>query len=308
MAAAVSMKSAVPPTSSAAAWAPSHADWLNDLSSTLPTSVTRPIDTLSSGSRAGQSTRRGGATGGGGAAAALGGRRATLGRRRAALGGRCAAALGGCCAGRRRRVAALIVVISATGRQHEPSNGEDRDELGRFHAPPQFVVGWVRRYYAADGDFGTSTLVNDGDGTHSPLGIRPGEPGRVRATMASCSPGQPAISRSPIAALVAVAREAGSHRRAEQAPPPGRPGGHPRSCRHDGDDLVVAGDVGTEADVAARASRIEHDQLERVTEVEVPDLVDRQAVELREPVRLVGQQGQDRRPVRGRRRPAGERQ
>ena len=43
------MNSAVPPVASAAACAPSHADWLNDLSSTLPVSVTSPMFGVSIG-------------------------------------------------------------------------------------------------------------------------------------------------------------------------------------------------------------------------------------------------------------------
>ena len=43
--------------------------------------------------------------------------------------------------------------------------------------------------------------------------------------------------------------------------------------------------------MAARAARLEQDQLERVAEVVVPDLVDVEAVELREPVRSVGERG-----------------
>ena len=213
--AAVSMKSAAPPDSSAAAWAPSQADWLNDLSSTLPTSVTRPMLISSTGSRAGQSTaalpavvvsappvgRVGPPPRGVGAA--LGGRR--LG----AAGGRGLGAAGASSRRRRRSsvpppaevVAGRVLVVAAARRERETADREHSDELGRFHAPPQFLCRGIGpgdptpRVRERNSARPVNIIVSErtlAAISSRPSGMRRDAPGLVRASMAARSDGQPA--------------------------------------------------------------------------------------------------------------------
>ena len=203
------MKSALPPTSSAAAWAPSHADWLNDLSSTLPTSVTRPMDTSSTGSRASQSV--------------AGAEPADVvsvpaGRRRS----RCRRPPW--CPSRRPRrscpCGVVVVVVATARRQHQARSSDDGDELGRFHAPPQFLVRWIG---CPDTTPPSSKRNSDGrERWMSELTVRAASACRYRAGPGPRWPpapaGQPASELVGAGALVAVAREARGEGVAEQAP------------------------------------------------------------------------------------------
>src|SRR5262249_33945254 len=150
----VSMNLTVAPSSFCAACTPSQADWLKLLSSTLPTSVTRPIRNVPPAAPWAAAAAVGVAAGGGGAAAAVAGAAAGLGGGPAVVGvgaavvgegGAVGGALGGVAAG----AAGAVVGAAAAGAAVGDAAGADEHAATRLiparaippRRKPRLVIG-----------------------------------------------------------------------------------------------------------------------------------------------------------------------